>query len=156
MKKALDLKVSEWLNAPANFKVDLNAPHIKVIHAFQMLCPGCVYAAIPQAIELHEIYKNQPVQILGLHTVFENHHAMTPASLQVFIKEFRLPFPVGVDQHTGDNWMPDTMKAYDMQGTPTTLVIDHKGEVRLQHFGHIDTQKFLIFLDDLINQAKAA
>lgn len=149
MRIAKELQVSKWLNAPPGFNLDLKSPQIKVIHAFQMLCPGCVYRAIPQAIELHELMKGEPVQVLGLHTVFENHFAMTPEALEVFIKEWHLPFPVGVDRHNEKDWMPETMRAYQMQGTPTTIVIDHLGELKLQHFGHVDTEKLLVFLKEL-------
>lgn len=156
MTKAKDLQVSKWLNAPPDFNLDLGAPHIKVIHAFQMLCPGCVYMSIPQAKDLHRIFENEPVQIIGLHTVFEHHDVMTPEALAVFIKEWRLPFPVGIDRPGKDHWMPETMKAYNMQGTPTLLIIDHTGELRVQHFGHVETETIVGIIKNLINQAKAA
>lgn len=150
--KAQQLKVQEWLNGPQGFTLDVESPRIKVIHAFQMLCPGCVYHGVPQTVELYEKLKGLPVDVVGLHTVFENHHAMGPESLKVFIKEWRLPFPVGVDQHVEGRWMPETMKAYDMQGTPTTIIIDHQGELILQHFGILDTEKLIEFVSDLAKQ----
>jgi thiol-disulfide isomerase/thioredoxin len=147
--KALPLKVQEWLNCPEGYNLDVKAPRVKVIHAFQMLCPGCVYHGIPQTIELYERLKEHDIDIVGLHTVFENHHAMGPESLKVFIKEFRLPFPVGIDQHIDGKWMPETMKAYDLQGTPTTIVIDQQGEVRVKHFGIIETEQLINFVLEL-------
>ena len=32
-----------------------------------------------------------------------------------------------------------TMQAYQMQGTPTLLLIDHAGRLRRQVFGHLRT-----------------
>lgn len=147
--KAKRLKIQQWLNSPKEYSLDLESPRIKVIHAFQMLCPGCVYHGIPQTIELFNRLKDFPVDVAGIHTVFENHHAMGPESLKVFLKEFRIPFPVGVDQHQTGKSTPDTMRAYDMQGTPTTIVIDHKGEIVLQYFGMLDTEKLFEFIVDL-------
>jgi len=147
--KALPLTVQEWLNSPEGYNLDVKAPRVKVIHAFQMLCPGCVYHGIPQTIELYERLKDHNVDVVGLHTVFENHHAMGPDSLKVFIKEFRLPFPVGIDQHVDGKWMPETMKAYDLQGTPSTIVIDQQGEIRVKHFGIIDTEQLINFVLEL-------
>ena len=147
--KALPLTVQEWLNSPEGYNLDVKAPRVKVIHAFQMLCPGCVYHGIPQTIELYERLKDHNVDVVGLHTVFENHHAMGPESLKVFIKEFRLPLPVGIDQHVEGKWMPETMKAYDLQGTPSTIVIDQQGEIRVKHFGIIDTEQLINFVLEL-------
>ncbi|WP_413558997.1 peroxiredoxin family protein [Bdellovibrio sp. HCB209] len=150
--KALPLKVQEWLNTTEGYNLDVTAPRVKVIHAFQMLCPGCVYHGIPQTIELFERLKGHDIDVVGLHTVFENHHAMGPEALKVFIKEWRLPFPVGIDEHKDGKWMPETMKAYDLQGTPTTIVIDQQGEVRVQHFGIIDTEQLINFVLELSKQ----
>ena len=59
-----------------------------MLHAFQMLCPGCVSNAIPQARRLHEIAKSlDDLVVLGIHTVFEHHAAMTPVSLEAFLHE---------------------------------------------------------------------
>jgi hypothetical protein len=150
--KAQQLQVQEWLNSPQGYSLDVESPRIKIIHAFQMLCPGCVYHGIPQTVELYERLKEFDVDVVGLHTVFENHHAMGPEALKVFIKEWRLPFPVGIDKRLEGEWMPETMKAYQLQGTPTTIVIDRHGEVLVQHFGVLDTEKLINFVLDLAGQ----
>ena len=147
--KAQPLKVQEWLNAPQGYKLDLEAPRIKIIHAFQMLCPGCVYHGVPQTVELYEKLKGLPVDVVGLHTVFEHHEVMTPEALKVFISEWCLPFPVGIDQPVEGHRIPATMKAYQMQGTPTTIIIDQKGELLVQNFGTLDTEKILNYVLEL-------
>lgn len=133
------LVVSEWLNTPqsAPHPITLEAlrGRVVMIHAFQMLCPGCVTSGIPQAKRVAELFDPKSVAVLGLHTVFEHHDVMTPAALAVFIHEYRLPFPVGVDQPGEGNPIPQTMQVYGMQGTPTTLLIDKRGRLRKQHFG---------------------
>ncbi|MDQ2928478.1 MAG: hypothetical protein ABI330_09800 [Caldimonas sp.] len=60
---------------------------------------------------------------------------MTPAALQVFIDENRLQFPIAVDAPDGRRGMPLTMRAYEMRGTPTLILIDRGGRLRQQIFG---------------------
>lgn len=76
--------------------------------------------------------------MVGLHTVFEHHEAMQPVSLQAFLHEFRVTHPVGVDAPLAGQRIPATMQAYEMQGTPTLILIDRAGRVRRQHFGQLD------------------
>ena len=59
-------------------------------------------------------------------------------ALEVFVHEYRLRFPIGIDKY-GDQQqrLPLTMQAYNMQGTPTLILIDKSGRLRLHKFGHI-------------------
>jgi hypothetical protein len=52
---------------------------------------------IPQAQRVAEIFKSEPLTVIGLHTVFEHHEAMGRESLRAFLHEDRVRFPVGVD-----------------------------------------------------------
>lgn len=55
---------------------------------------------------------------------------------RIFFGRSRNPFPVGIDAPNG-RLLPQTMRAYGMEGTPTTLLIDRKGGLRRQVLGHI-------------------
>lgn len=154
--KATPLQIEKWLNAPEGYSLDVNANKVKVIHAFQMLCPGCVYHGIPQTVELYQKLHDQGIEVVGLHTVFENHHAMGEESLKVFIKEWRLPFPVGIDQHANGKSLPETMREYQLQGTPSTIVIDQHGEVLVKYFGALDTEKLIQFILEVSKQSHPA
>jgi len=138
--KAPVLEVSEWINTPAPLSLANSLAELKgrvvVIHAFQMLCPGCVSHGIPQAIGIHNAFPRKDVVVLGLHTVFEHHAAMQPESLKAFIQQYRIPFPVGVDLARRGNPIPTTMHAFKLQGTPSLIVIDRQGQMQLNHFGH--------------------
>ncbi|HKY89636.1 MAG TPA: redoxin domain-containing protein [Nevskiaceae bacterium] len=134
-------QVDRWFNVPAG----TNPPSLEalrgkviVVEAFQMLCPGCVSHGLPQAKRVHETFSREQVAVIGLHTVFEHHAAMTPTSLAVFLHEYRIAFPVGVDRaDDGGSSIPQTMRAYSMQGTPTLVLIDALGRLRHQHFGQV-------------------
>ncbi len=76
--------------------------------------------------------------MLGLHTVFEHHEAMGPVSLEAFLCEYRIGFPVGVDAHDQPGGTPITMARYQLRGTPSLILIDRAGRIRLNAFGHAD------------------
>jgi len=122
-----------WFNSAPLELAELRG-RVVMLHAFQMLCPGCVSHGIPQAARIHTTFNPQDVAVVGLHTVFEHHSAMAPQALRVFLHEYRVPFPVGVDR-PGDTSIPTTMAAYEMRGTPTLVLIDREGRRRAQIFG---------------------
>lgn len=155
--KAKDLIIDKWLNVFEGFSLDVHSSEfIKIIHVFQMLCPGCIYRGIPQAHGLYNRFNSDDVKLVGLHSVFENHEAMQPHALEIFVSELGLPFPVGIDKKVDGEWMPETMKAYQLQGTPSLIVIDHNGDIKLNHFGHVDQNKIEAFITELIYKKKVA
>ncbi len=131
------LQVSRWFNTSLPISLDDLRGRVVVIEAFQMLCPGCVSHGLPQAQRIVSAFGSD-VTVLGLHTVFEHHEAMTPVSLEAFLYEYRIAFPVGVDAHDGPGGMPLTMAAYRLRGTPSLVAIDRAGRIRLNAFGHVD------------------
>jgi peroxiredoxin len=130
--------VSQWLNRDAPLALEDLRGKVVVAHAFQMLCPGCVQHGLPQAQRIHALFDPAKVAVVGLHTVFEHHDAMTPVSLRAFIHEYRLTFPIGVDAAAEDGPVPQTMRAYGLRGTPSLVLIDRGGLVRRHSFGADD------------------
>lgn len=130
--------VDQWFNTKEPLTIAGLRGKVIVVEAFQMLCPGCVSHGIPQAQRIYQTFSPEQVQVIGLHTVFEHHSAMTPVSLEAFIHEYRINFPVGVDRPGEGSRLPQTMRAYSMEGTPTLLLIDAQGNLRDQHFGNIN------------------
>lgn len=135
---APELQVAQWFNTPAPITLAALRGKVVVIEAFQMLCPGCVSHGLPQAQKLRQLFPETHVAVLGLHTVFEHHAAMTPLALQAFLHEYRIRFPVGVDMPSDSGPIPHTMAAYAMRGTPTLLLIDRAGRLRHHHFGQVE------------------
>jgi peroxiredoxin len=152
-KTADELMVSEWLNAEKPISLSELRGSVVVLHAFQMLCPGCVSHGIPQAIQIHHAFSRDDVVVLGLHTVFEHHAVMNPAALKVFMHEYKIPFPVGVDTAQADHPIPLTMQTYELRGTPSLVLIDRNGTVRLSHFGQIDDLRLGAILGQLTSES---
>ncbi len=145
--------VVQWFNTGQPIRVADLSGQVVLVHAFQMLCPGCVINAIPQARKVHQLYGRRGVAVIGLHTVFEHHDAMQPHALQAFIHEYGLHFPVGVDAPSDDvSGIPRTMRRLGLQGTPTTLVLDRQGRVRVQHFGHLEDLPLGVLLGQLLTE----
>ena len=134
---APELAITRWFNSDDNPTLADLTGQVVVIEAFQMLCPGCVSHGIPQAQRIQQNF-GEDVTVLGLHTVFEHHEAMTPVSLEAFLHEYRITFPVGVDAHTPGDTTPITMGRYRLRGTPSLVVIDRAGRIRVNAFGHVE------------------
>ena len=135
---APELQTSDWINTLEPITLASLLGKVVVLHSFQMLCPGCVQVGIPQAQKIYEEFDPEKVAVIGLHTVFEHHSVMGKEALEVFVHEYRLRFPIGIDRYGDDGkGLPLTMSAYQMQGTPTLILIDKVGKLRLHKFGHI-------------------
>ena len=146
-------QVEQWFNTPTALSVDALRGKVIVLEAFQMLCPGCVSHGLPQAARVRATFPHDKVAVIGLHTVFEHHAAMTPVSLQAFLHEYRIDFPVGVDRAGVDSPIPQTMQAYAMRGTPTLVLIDAQGNIRHQHFGQVSDLLLGAQIASLLNEA---
>lgn len=137
--QAPELQVSHWLNTKDNITLAELRGKVVLIEAFQMLCPGCVSNGLPQAMKARKVFRPEDLVVLGLHTVFEHHSAQgTVDALKAFMHEYKIPFPVGIDMAGENTDIPKTMAAYNMRGTPTTILIDRQGYVRKHKFGMED------------------
>lgn len=130
---ATELDVSEWIGTPTPL-AGLRG-EVVLVEAFQMLCPGCVSNGLPQVHRVRRVFPR--LKVIGLHTVFEHHDAQGPVSLRAFLSEYRIDYPIAIDRNDGDR-LPVTMRAYDLQGTPSTLLIDRQGMLRLNAFGALN------------------
>lgn len=149
-------QVDRWFNTPHPITLESLRGKVVVLEAFQMLCPGCVSHGLPQAARVHATFPREQVAVIGLHTVFEHHAAMTPVALQAFLHEYRIGFPVGVDRPGTNGPLPQTMEAYAMRGTPTLLLIDAQGHLRQQHFGQVSDLLLGAQIAALVQEADAS
>lgn len=132
---APELAVSQWFNTPKPLSLAGLRGRPVWIHTFQLLCPGCVSDAIPQLKRLEKIFVNTDLQIIGLHTVFEHHAAMSPVTLEAFLHEYRITTPVGVDLPDPSSDVPLTMQRYGFRGTPSSVLIGRDGSIIHGTFG---------------------
>jgi thiol-disulfide isomerase/thioredoxin len=136
LKQAKPWHVSHWLNTKNPITLDSLLGKVVLLDVFQMLCPGCVSHALPQAIRVVQAFNAADIAVIGLHSVFEHHNAQgSKEALSAFLHEYKIDFPVGIDAPAASGRLPQTMTSYGLQGTPTTILIDRRGNLRKQKFG---------------------
>ena len=154
---APEWSVSQWFNTAEPLMLASLRGKVVVIEAFQMLCPGCVLHGLPQVARVREHFPRAEVEVIGLHTVFEHHAAMTRVSLQAFLHEYRIGYPVGVDRAADDGGpLPETMQRYRLRGTPSLLLIDAAGRLRGHHFGQVSDLALGQQIGALLEEARGA
>lgn len=145
-----EIYASQWLNTAAPLSLASLRGRVVVVTAFQMLCPGCVINSLPQARQLDTLFSRDDLRIIGLHSVFEHHDVMGPAALQAFAHEYRLNFPIAIDQASESGPLPRTMKEWGLGGTPSTIIFDRDGKLALKELGHLDDLRLGAFVGQLI------
>lgn len=145
--------VGRWFNTVAPIDPLSLRGLVVAIEVFQMLCPACVLGSLPQAARLAA---SGEVVVLGLHSVFEHHEAMGEEALAAFLQEFRISFPVAVDQPVPGQAVPRTMQEWALLGTPTLILLDRGGRVRFQHFGRIDDLALGLIVGRLLGEPEPA
>lgn len=142
LQTAPEWSISRWFNVRGDLSLASLRGRVVFLHAFQMLCPGCVQHAVPQSLKVANAFSGTDLAVIGIHTVFEHHAVMGSDALEVYLKENRIAYPVGVDAYEENDAarhpLPLTMQAYAMQGTPTLILIDRQGRLRRKHFGLLD------------------
>ncbi len=116
---------------------------VVLVEVFQVNCPGCFLYALPQAIRLHENYREKGLVVFGLATAFEDYDKNTLENLRRLIHtgevigetlqvltergmltdgklEWRLPFPVGMDRvvPNAEPVTPERVKSYAQECLP--------------------------------------
>jgi hypothetical protein len=130
-----ELAVSEWFNTPGPITLAGLRGRPVFLHTFQALCPGCVTDAIPQLHKLDQVFGKTELAIVGIHTVFGHHAAMSPVTLKAFLHEYRIKSPVGVDLADEHSDIPITMQRFALRGTPSSILIGRDGNIINQTFG---------------------
>ncbi|WP_378304477.1 hypothetical protein [Amycolatopsis silviterrae] len=141
---------TRWFNSDPLTLAGLRG-RVVALEAFQMLCPGCVSHGLPQAGRLARFFGDD-LAVVGLHSVFEHHAAMTPTSLEAFLSEYQIRFPVGVDAHRGSDPTPVTFGRYGMRGTPSLVLIDRDGKLRGHYFGAVEDMELAAAAARLIDE----
>jgi peroxiredoxin len=153
---APELLVQTWFNTDRPLLLSALRGRVVVLAAFQVLCPNSVGGGIPQAQRIYETFEPTDVAVIGLHATFEHHDALNSAVLKAFIHEYRLKFPIALDQPNPVSPIPHTMERYKMRGTPSLVLIDRQGLVRKHAFGAVDDLRIGAEIGALTQEADTA
>ena len=153
---APELLVQTWFNTERPLLLSGLRGRIVVLAAFQVLCPNSISGGIPQARRIYETFEPKDVAVIGLHATFEHHDAVSWAMLKAFIQEYRLKFPIALDEPNPASPIPHTMERYKMRGTPSLVLIDRNGRVRKHAFGAVDDLRIGAEIGALIHELGTA
>jgi peroxiredoxin len=135
-----EFSVSRWFNTNETPTLAGLKGRVVVMVVFQPHCPGCVKHSLPQAARVARSFDSRQVAVLGLNSAFEEHEKQTPQAIETFIANQGLMFPIAMDAANGAD-LPKTFAAYEIQGTPTTLVFDRQGRLRRHYLGQVDDMR---------------
>jgi hypothetical protein len=151
---APEFLVQTWFNTDKPLLLSGLRGQVVVMAAFQVLCPNSVGGGIPQAQRIFETFEPKDVVVVGLHATFEHHDAFSTAMLKAFIHEYRLKFPIALDQPNPSSPIPHTMERYKMRGTPSLVLIDRHGLVRKHAFGAVDDLRIGAEIGALVQESQ--
>ena len=152
---APELLVHSWFNTDRPLLLAGLRGRVVVLAAFQVLCPNSIACGIPQAQRIYETFAPSDVALIGLHATFEHHDAFSSAVLQAFVHEYRLKFPIAIDQPNPAGPIPLTMERYKMRGTPSLVLIDRHGLVRKHTFGSVEDLRLGAEIGALVQESAA-
>ena len=132
-----EITASRWLNSDKKISLKDYKGKVIIVAAFQILCPGSVKYLLPQAMRIRKAFAANEVAVVGLHMAFENFEKQSPAEVEKFLTHAGIDMPVAYDKPVGEG-MPQTMKDYELQGTPAILIFDRQGRLRRHYLGAVD------------------
>ncbi|NWF82678.1 MAG: TlpA family protein disulfide reductase [Bryobacteraceae bacterium] len=137
-------KIERWLNRPVDWSGIRGSA--AMILFFHMRCDGCMRLALPQAEQMYREYAGRGIQIAGVHSAFVGGAA---EGIEEFLQAGGYTLPVGLDME-GEGWTPRTMEAWGVEGTPTIVLLDKRGQLRMKKLGHMADARLREALDALL------
>ena len=132
-----EITASRWLNSDKKLTLKAQKGKVVFVTVVQIACPGSVKYGLPQAMRIRSSFSADEVAVLGLHMAFENFDKQTPEHVEAFLKEHGFTLPVAYDKPNGTD-LPQTMRDYELQGTPAILLFDRQGRLRRHYLGAVD------------------
>src|SRR5262249_10118253 len=132
-----EIVAQRWLNSDTKRTLKAEKGKVVVIAIWQLVCPGSQKFGLPQAMRLRGAFEEGEVAVFALHMPFERLDEQTPEKVEAYLNENGITIPVALDKPDGDG-LPETMKAYELQGTPALLLFDRQGRLRRHYLGAVD------------------
>ncbi|MFK8068476.1 MAG: TlpA family protein disulfide reductase [Gammaproteobacteria bacterium] len=73
-------------------------------------------------------------------------------ALKVFAHEYQLRFPIAVDRPSESHVIPVTMQKFSLEGTPSLIIVDKKGQMRVNHFGRMSDMELGYLIGLLLHE----
>ena len=107
-----EISAQRWINSDKKRSLKSEKGKVIVVAIWQLTCPGS--------------------QKYGLKFAEQS-----PEKVEAFLAENDITIPVALDKPDDEN-LPETMRAYELQGTPAMLIFDRQGRLRRHYLGAVD------------------
>ena len=131
-KTAPELVGGPWLNTTAGQPISLASRKgkVTVVEFWTFGCSNC-RANLPTYAKWHDQFKNQGVEVIGVHTPeFDSERNVENVRAQ--IKKLGIEYPVLLDNQSA-NW-----RKWNQKYWPTVYIVDKAGRIRAQWEGELD------------------
>jgi thiol-disulfide isomerase/thioredoxin len=132
-----EIIAQRWLNSDKKRTLKAEKGKVVFVAIWQLGCPGSQKFGLPQAMRLRGAFEESEVAVFGLHMPFERFAEQTPEKVEAYLAENGITIPIALDKPNGEE-LPETMKAYELQGTPAILLFDRQGRLRRHYLGAVD------------------
>ena len=132
-----EIIAQRWLNSDKKRTLKAEKGKVVVVAIWQLGCPGSQKFGLPQAMRLRRRFEESEVAVFGLHMPFEKFAEQSPEKVEAYLAENGITIPIALDKPNGEE-LPETMKAYELQGTPAILLFDRQGRLRRHYLGAVD------------------
>jgi peroxiredoxin len=123
-----------WINSGPLQLSDLRGKVVFIRFFMDSNCPFC-RASAPYLNELHQMYKNRGLVVIGMYTPKPKPRPTETSVVQQYVKDYGFSFPVAVD----DDWA--TLNKFwldrvsSAEYTSVSFLIDKKGMIQFIHPG---------------------
>ena len=126
--------IAAWKNGPPLKLADLKGKCV-LLEFWGYWCGPCVYG-MPETFKLYDQYGKQGLVVIGVHVDLRNGKVDSVEALDATLADTRkklwhgrdLPFPVAITRHA-DKERAIVVDDYGIQGFPTMLLIDRRGNL---------------------------
>ena len=119
--KATEISIAKWIN-PGSKLSELRGK-VVLLDFWGVWCPPCI-VAMPKIQKLHERYKGDGLEVIGIHSAHVSEGAAD------FAAEHQYTFAIGIDEEIEeDDFTGRTAKDYQVDYWPSYFLIDKKGRV---------------------------
>jgi peroxiredoxin len=115
--RAPDFLLSDTNGENTSLNSVIKANKVTLVNFWGIWCPYCVQE-IPELVKFYQQFAGQKVELLGVN-VGDN-----PRAVPAFARSHQMNFPILYDRNNL------ATNLYQIQGFPTTLIIDQKGIIR--------------------------
>lgn len=136
------LAITQWINAEG-LTLEALKGQVVLLDFWGVWCGPC-RAAIPHLVQLHTVYKDRGLVVIGVHTPNAADQAAP------YIEANGISYPVAID---GDG---ATARAYQVDSYPDLYFIDHTGALRYADAANADIANIDTAVHQLLEERRIA